>query len=47
MDIEIIDEKWVIAAPWLAEPVEAESFEAAYDLAVALKTAPRSHRTAP
>lgn len=47
MDIEIIDEKWVIAAPWLDEPVVAETFPAAYDLAVASKNPPQSNRTAP
>lgn len=37
MDVEIIDEKWVIMAWWLDEPVVADSFQAAYDLAVARK----------
>jgi hypothetical protein len=47
MDVEIIDEKYVIMAWWLDEPVVAETFQAGYDLAVALKTPSQSNRTGP
>ena len=34
MEIERVDGRYVIAAPWLDEPVVADSFEAAYEAAL-------------
>jgi hypothetical protein len=34
MVVEVVDDVWTVMAPWLAEPVSASTFEAAYWLAM-------------
>lgn len=35
MDVELVDGRCVIAAPWLSAPVDAKTFYSAYFMAVA------------
>lgn len=39
MLVEFMDGQWWIDAPWLKVPVIADTFQAAYDLAVAARHA--------
>jgi hypothetical protein len=44
MDVEVVEktetapERWLVVVPWLNEPVEAGSFEAAYWKAMRMRT---------
>ena len=34
MEVEVVDGRWIVTAPWLDEPIVDESFERAYERAV-------------
>ena len=37
MEVEKIDDEFIVDAPWLKSPVSAKTFEEAYELAMASK----------
>lgn len=41
MDVELVDGRWIIDAPWLDEPIVDDTFEAAYERAMRARVAAR------
>lgn len=40
MEVECVEGRWLIDAPWLDAPVEGETFEAAYEIALLARAKP-------